>query len=407
MKVLIVTADFQSEGVSPWLLDDLAREFAAAGHQVDVLVHSPTTARPRGPHLSAYPGVTIFSVGAAKPVGRGPAKFLSYLATAARLHTAGWRWANREQYGLCIFPTIASFSFGFPSRMRKHGSVSTLLFVLWDFFPIHQLEIGRIRASWLSGPLKQLERLAIRRADVIAAMTPANERFLHRYHPGLRSRVIQIPPWSTRDPGVTDRAPKRDRFTVIFGGQLAKGRGVDVLIEASALLRESGDQVDVLVAGTGPESEALRETASRRGAHDVSFVGQLDRADYRKLLSSCHVGIAVTVPGVTPPSFPSKIVEYCANGIPVIVSVEESSDAGTFVEDHGAGLAVPAGDPHRLADAIAQLAHEHRTGGLELRAKRATALFDDEFSTSLAARRMIDAAQDHQLRYERRTRTAY
>lgn len=388
MKVLIVTANFRAEGVNPWLLDDLSSELVRSGHRVDVLVHSPTAPRPRG--QQEIGGATVLSVGAERAPRTSVGKLVSYLATAARVHTVGWRWLARNHYDLCIYPSIGAFSFGLPARLRRRGAVSTLLFVMWDFFPVHQLDIGRIRAGALSGALKRIERAAIQRADVIATMSPANERFLRAYHRDLRARSVTIPPWAADEPGAP--VPKRERFSVIFGGQLARGRGVDTLVDAAVLLLAAGADVDVIIAGSGPDEDHLRAYAAEQGASNVEFTGGLPREQYRTMLRSCHVGVAVTVAGVTPPSFPSKIVEYCANGVPSIVSVEESSDAGELVEAHGAGLAVRAGSPQSIADAITSLATEHRDGILEARAARARALFDEELSVRIAAERMTREA---------------
>ena len=387
MRVLIVTGNFRAHGVNSWLLDDLACEFRLAGHDVDVIVHSPTTPRPRG--VSIQPdGTVTFSVGAQVAPRGGMAKLISYLATGFRLRTSGSRWASRHAYDLCIYTSIAAFSYGLPSALRRRGGVRSLLLVMWDFFPVHQIDIGRVRSRGLGRVMKSVERWAMADADVIATMSPANERFLSSYHPGLLARSIIIPPWAA--PAGADSVTQRDRFSVIFGGQLSPGRGVDSLIRAAALLR--GEEIDIVIAGSGPDEQALRQLAYRLRASDVEFVGALAREQYRQLLRSCHVGIAITVAGVRPPSFPSKIVEYCANGIPSIVSVEASSDAGEFVVLHGAGLSVAAGDPLALADAVRQLRDEHLAGTLATRSARASALFNSQLSVVRAAEIMIEAA---------------
>ena len=361
MKVLIVTVNFRTVTENAWLLDDLAAEFAHLGHSVDVLVHSPTAPRKHGLQ-QRDDGINVFSVGTERVPNGRVSKLASYIATGFRMHTTGWRWAKRNRYDLCVYPSIASFSYGFPARLRRRGVVSTLLFVMWDFFPVHHIDIGRIRGGIASNALKRTERLSIQRADVIAVMSRANEVFLRSYHRGVSTRTITIPPWATG--GELTAVEKRTRFSVIFGGQLVRGRGVDTLIDAALLLQDAGVNVEILIAGSGPDEERLRAHASEVGAANVSFTGGLPRDKYREVLRSCHVGVAVTVAGVTPPSFPSKIVEYCANGIPVVVSVEDSSDAGSFVETHGAGLTVSAGCPVALADAIRRLAAEHAAGTL-------------------------------------------
>jgi len=390
VKILLVTANFAAPGVNPWLLDDLATSLVTAGHDVDVIVNSPTAPRPTGLAGTSPERLRVFSVGTDFAPGGAIGKLRSYISTGIRLHTAGWKFAKQSEYDLCIFTSIAAFSFGFPGRVRRARIAKKLLFVMWDFFPVHQMEIGRIRPG-MHKILRAIERAAISPSDILAVMSPANESFMRAYHPGLYGSYVVIPPWAS-SPESTGTV-KNQRFTVLFGGQLAKGRGVDTLLHAADVLQRNETDIDIVIAGTGPDEQALKTLAARLGLNNVNFAGQLDRGAYREILRRAHVGVAVTVPGVSVPSFPSKIVEYCANGVPVIVSVESTSDAGAFIESRGAGLVTTAGDDQQLAAAIAQLAAEHASGTLEARAHAARRVFDSELSVSVAAQRMVDATE--------------
>ena len=392
VKILLVTANFAAPGINPWLLDDLVSAFLAAGHSVDVVVNSPTAARPSGIDDSR-PGLRVLSIGATSAPAGTFAKAVAYAATGIQLHTKGWRFVRHEEYDLCVYTSIAAFDYAFPGRVRRAGIAKRLLFVMWDFFPIHQLEIGRIRLSGVGAPLRRIERAAIAPADVLAVMSPANESFMRGYHPGLTGEYVVIPPWASDAPSGSVASDKFQNFTVLFGGQLAKGRGVDTLLQAAAILKSRQSRIDIQIAGAGPDEAALKSLAAQLNTTNVTFAGQLDRETYRSLLRRVHVGIAVTVPGVSVPSFPSKIVEYCANGLPVIVSVEPTSDAGDLIEGRGAGLVTAAGDAQQLADAIARLSTEHTAGTLNDRGIAARRLFHTDFSVTVAARRMVDAAE--------------
>ncbi|MDQ0374229.1 glycosyltransferase [Cellulomonas humilata] len=256
---------------------------------------------------------------------------------------------------------------------------------------MHQLEIGRIRARWAAGLMKATEAAAIRSADVVALMSPANVAFFRRYFPGVNARTVVVPPWSSSgDEPVGAAHPDGDRLRVMFGGQLVRGRGVETIVDAAALLRE--DPIDILIAGDGPEREGLEHRAA--GIDGIEFLGMLARADYRALLRTVDVGVAVTVGGVSVPSFPSKIVEYCGLGVPVVVAVEPTSDAGAMVESRGAGLVIPVDDAPALASALRALRSEQVDGALARRARSARKLYDDELSADAAATRLVESSLD-------------
>lgn len=393
MKFLLVTGNFASAGANPWLLDDLASAIVRAGHSVDVIVASPTAARPRGFGEASTTGLTVWSVGAVRAPRSAPAKAWSYMSTAIRIHTSGWTFASRSDYDAVIFTSIAAFAFGFPGRFRRARKSLKLIMVMWDFFPIHQVEIGRIRGGAFVRLLKFLEWRAIRPADTVAVMTPANDQFLRAYHPSFNAKTFLLPPWASDASESEERSPL-SRFTAVFGGQLAAGRGVDVLLRAAEILEAEQAEIDLVIAGDGPDRERLTALAEDLALKNIQFVGALPRPAYRDLLASAHVGVAITVPGVSPPSFPSKIVEYCACSLPVVVAVESSSDAGSFVEQHGAGIAVAAGDPHALANALRKMHGEHMSGALSERSNAARKLFQDELSVDRAALQIISAVKD-------------
>jgi glycosyltransferase involved in cell wall biosynthesis len=386
MRVLIVTGDFAGENRNPWLLDDLAIAFADAGDEIDVLVHDTKHARPRGRNEYPDKRIRLYSVGPTTIHPGTVGKFVNYVTAGWGLHTLGFRHVRRRRYDLCVYTSIGIFSWGLPARLRRAGIVTRSVFVLWDFFPIHQLEIGRLTRRVLHVPLRALEALSMKDADVIAVMSPANERFLRAYHPNVHARTIIVPPWASDPlPAATGPTPRRQRFTLIFGGQLVAGRGVDTLLHAARRLQDDMVPIDLLIVGEGPARHDLIALAEQIGLANTTFLDRLPRDEYRSLLQSVHVGVAITVAGVTPPTFPSKLAEYCASAVPVVVCVESASDAGAIVEAAGAGLAVPAGDEASLASAIGALYEEHLQGLLESRARKARAWFEAELSVSRAA----------------------
>lgn len=394
IRVLVVAGVFASGDSDPWLLDDLVTEMARLGAFVDVVVHDTKTVRPIGLGQSSTPRVRVWSAGPTKRRDSAIGKFWNYATTAVRLHTSAFRFVRGNQYDVCIFSSIGVTSFGFPRRVRHAGIARRLVFVLWDFFPIHHIEIGRVGARWLHGLLRAVERQTIVGSDTVAVMTPRNAAFLREYHPGLRADTIVVPPWAPALDPFADapRQKKADVFTVLYGGQLVPGRGVETLLDAAARLLAEGAPVCVVIAGWGSDASRLRRDAEDRGLSNVQFIERLPRNSYLELASTVHAGVALTVPGVSIPSFPSKIVDYCRMGLPVICCIESTSDAGEILAQSGAGLAVLAGDADGMAAAVRQLLAEHRDGTLVHRAANARRFFDESLCVEHAARQMLVVA---------------
>lgn len=132
-----------------------------------------------------------------------------------------------------------------------------------------------------------------------------------------------------------------------FVGSLRPWHGLDVLIEALALL----DDGVLAVAGDGPIREELqRLAAQRRVDHRVKWVGHLEHARIPAFLAAIDVAVA---PYPSLPEFgfsPLKLYEYLAAGVPIVASdlgqIRDVLDAGRL------GRLVTPGDPEALSQAL-------------------------------------------------------
>lgn len=131
------------------------------------------------------------------------------------------------------------------------------------------------------------------------------------------------------------------RPIVAFLGRLVYEKGVHILISAMQHVRKEHPAAHLVIAGTGPELEALQLLADRLG-DSVSFTGFLDETDKSLLLH--HADLCV-FPSLYEP-FGLVALEAMASGTPLIVS-----DTGGLsdIVDHGVnGYKVPTGDANPL-----------------------------------------------------------
>jgi glycosyltransferase involved in cell wall biosynthesis len=153
----------------------------------------------------------------------------------------------------------------------------------------------------------------------------------------------------------------RDRRTpegplVAYVGRLIDWKGVDDLLEAAAILREPLPGFRLVIAGTGPLLEELRDRGRRLGIEAVvEFVGWLDQHDVRALQAAADV---VVVPSRIAADGSREaqglsVVEALALGRPVVATrVGGIPDA---IEDEVNGLLVPERDPASIARAVRRI----------------------------------------------------
>jgi glycosyltransferase involved in cell wall biosynthesis len=138
--------------------------------------------------------------------------------------------------------------------------------------------------------------------------------------------------------------PRNDSADLVFMGELRPVKGVDVLIEAIAILHREGRAVTATLVGSGPEREALEARVKERGL--LSSICFKPAMAGREALT---LGRVMVVPSRSE-SLPYVVLEAAAGGKPLI-----TTRVGGVPEIYGplSDRLVPPHDPPALARAIA------------------------------------------------------
>ncbi|MBM4196667.1 MAG: glycosyltransferase [Gammaproteobacteria bacterium] len=142
-------------------------------------------------------------------------------------------------------------------------------------------------------------------------------------------------------------APRR---TVLFLGRLTAKKGVDVLLQAFALVTSRMPDALLLIAGEGEERAALERAAA--GASGVRFVGYVEGERKRDLLRAAEVFVLPSVVAADGDAegLPVALLEALAAGLPCVAT--DASGAEELLADGVSGFIVPQRDPQALAEAM-------------------------------------------------------
>jgi glycosyltransferase involved in cell wall biosynthesis len=222
--------------------------------------------------------------------------------------------------------------------------------------PLRRLLDRRLVASWSDA------FLAVSRQDQRRMIEV--ERIPSRHTRYLPNGIPPLPPPSGRDVraelGIPAGAPVAGTVSV-----LRHQKGIDVLLEAAALLVPQFRELRVLIAGGGrpADLQAFRARARAMDLSDVvTFLGM--RTDVVDVLAALDVA-------VSPSRFegsPLAIMEYMAAGKPIVAT--RVGGVPDLIEDDVSGLLVEPNDPAALAAGIAALLQDRERGrGLGARAQ--------------------------------------
>jgi glycosyltransferase involved in cell wall biosynthesis len=253
---------------------------------------------------------------------------------------------------------------GLVARAQRRAS----FVVLWsvDFVPDR---FGR--NSPATALYDRLDRLCCTRVDarIELSETALDERRRRHRLPedAPPAHIVPMGAWLER--AATTRTASFTRRRVVYLGHLVPRQGVDLLLQALAMLGGRGEPVSADVIGTGPLEAELRKLATKLGLRDtVRFHGFIpDHRDVERILAESSLGVAPYRPSddtFTRYADPGKLKAYLAAGLPIVLTdVPPNSRA----LERAAGAEVVKYDAAALANAIssglasAELWNERRT----------------------------------------------
>ncbi|MGV7207284.1 glycosyltransferase family 4 protein [Oxalobacteraceae bacterium A2-2] len=346
----------------------LARAWTLAGHRVRIVAAAHTHLRARQPELGRaarldqeIDGIAYRWYSAPSYQGNGLRRACNMAAFLAALHRDRRALAAERPQLVIASSTYPADIWSAHAIARRCGA--RLVYELHDLWPLTPMQLGGMPAyhpfiRWLQAA----EDHACRHAQRVISLLPHAGPHLAAH--GLDLRRLHVIPNGVDLDGWRRRAALpaavqelldglRRRGPVLgYAGSHGAANALGTLLDAAVRLRH--EPLSLVLAGDGPDKEALRRRALREGLGQVHFLDPLPRAAVPTLLAQLDMaylgwprsmlyryGIA-----------PNKLGDYMLAGLPVVHAVEAANDP---VAETGCGLSVPPADPAALAAAIQTL----------------------------------------------------
>jgi len=179
--------------------------------------------------------------------------------------------------------------------------------------------------------------------------------------------------------------------TVLFVGRLVEKKGVDTLIDAMAILRQTAPILELSIIGDGPARGSLERQAREA---DIKVQFQVWQ-DEKKVRAAMRRALLLAVPSRTAgggdsEGLPTVIMEAMAIGVPVVAT--RHAGIPEIVSDRVTGMLAPEADPKALAAAILAVKTEPDLAG-RLRGEAyadVRARFDADRQSALLERMLLE-----------------
>jgi glycosyltransferase involved in cell wall biosynthesis len=192
--------------------------------------------------------------------------------------------------------------------------------------------------------IKRYERRAFHRADGIVVLTETLRRLAReRGWVGPRSTIETIPCCVDMDRFRFDQDARdevrrelgiEDRLVLVYSGSLGGWYQEEELAKFAGLAKRTGSRRIAFLVLTHQNSEHLRELLAREGlASDEVFVKKVNPADMARFLSAGDLALSFIKSCFSKQgSSPTKVAEYLACGLPVVLNGDIGDQADLAAE---------------------------------------------------------------------------
>lgn len=357
-KIIFLALGFPDASKSTNIYTDLIYEFHKNGHEVLVLAPAVNKEdiglrKEAGVSVLRVKTLPLFNVGAIK---KGVANLL-----LARQYKKALLNNNIElDFDLILMPT-PPITLTSVAAWLKSKTGGKLYLILRDIFPQNAVDLRMMKdKGLLHNYFRKKEEALYTVSDAIGCMSPANVNYVKEHNPNMDfSKLHLLPNWENLPvykeeiqlDSLVNKYGLKDKFILIFGGNIGKPQKLENIVN---LAKNCLDYPEIVffIIGTGTEKERIFNMAKELKLPNVILENKLPKADYNNLLRIADVGLISLSEDFTIPNFPSKVLSYYGNKIPVLASVDLQTDFGTILEEINSGLWAEAGKTGELKDKL-------------------------------------------------------
>jgi glycosyltransferase involved in cell wall biosynthesis len=364
MRILILTEGFPPETKScSTLFFELAETLVKRGHQVSVITRMPRYNVADGTDLNKIPSREIITGIKVRRMQTPPLARDIPIIRGLEHFILGWIffWGGLFEK----FDIVLSYSPPLPlciagywlGRVKRARSVANIQ----DLYPQTVIDLGLLKNKYLIAVSKWMERFIYKRSDALTVHSSGNSDYVIR-EGAAGSKVKIVHNWVDTElikPGEknNDFSKKYDldgRFVVSFAGVMGFAQGLEVIVKAAEKLKDKKEIVFIMV-GDGVKRPELEHLAADLKLNNLKFISTQPRDLYPQVLHASDICLVTLGKDLLTPVVPGKLLSIMASGRPVVASIPLSGDTPKIINDCCCGIAVEAGRPDLLAEAILKL----------------------------------------------------
>ena len=246
----------------------------------------------------------------------------------------------------------------------RDNAVSYLL--LKDIFPQNAVDLKMFsKKSLFYKYFRYKEKQLYLNSDFIGCMSKENENFIIKHNDGIENKVeinpntIRIEDFNKMDDNeiklIKDKLNiPQDKIIFLYGGNLGKPQGIDFLIDIIEK-NEMNSKHFILIVGTGTEYNKLDNYLKENSINNTKLIDFVPKKDFDKIIKLADVGLIFLDYRFTIPNFPSRLLTYLQNKLPVLAATDDVTDIKETIQEGNFGYWVPSNNPEKFVKVMDDL----------------------------------------------------
>ena len=364
MKILLTHRYFWPDSPNcGQILWNLSNHFSSEGHAVEVITSTPSY-NLNSKKIYAKKKETINNVKIRRIdliiESRNP---LKKIINALKLGFWTNYLAIRNNYDVIISTSIPPIAGGFFAALASYITRTKFIYFCMDLHP----EVGQISKDF-SNPflftvLKKIDNWSCSRASPVVVHSLDMKNTLISRNKGNQFKIEIINNFSIPTESLDKSFFKEnfklnnDKLTIIFAGNLGRFQALEKIMDAMALLKTRKD-IKLILVGEGSIKENLALKIKKTNSNVCIFDRQPAHI-VKDMIKKADIGLVSLNSNIYKYGYPSKIMTYLEQGIPIIAVLEKESEIVKLMEDEKYGFCIPTLEPKKISQFFIKLAENN------------------------------------------------
>lgn len=373
MKVLYLNAYFYPEDLASSYLGHNVRE-ALANSNVDIVLYAPTPSRGVSEQIRKeystskknevwYDGRMHIHRFSLFKEGKNPLiRAFRYVLVIGKLFNRALFDKDAKDCDVMFIPSTPPIMGMMAARIKKRRKVP-FVYNLQDIFPDSLVGTGMTHKGsllWKIG--RRIENFTYRNADKIIVISQDFKRNIKAK--GVPEEKIEVVyNWVDQNATVPVKDEDnelfeefgvgRDKFRVVYAGNLGNAQNIEIIVEAAKRLKDNGS-IEFVIFGTGGLEDEIKVTKEKEQLDNLKILPLQPYERVAKVYGLGNVCIVACKAGLGGAAMPSKTWSIMSAGRAVLANFDEG-ELKEILENNHCGVFTKADDLDGFVGAIEEL----------------------------------------------------